>query len=553
MTIRVTNGTGTVRDVTLEHPVALVGRHRKCDVRLPREPVSTRHALLLPFGDRVFLMDLCGSTGVMWPDGAHGSGWLASGRSARIGDDLLQSADGSQLQGSLPPDPTHAIIPGTPPPPAVELTFIAGSLQGTTYRLKRSVTLIGRAPSCKIRLRDDECISRIHACLVLSADGVVVCDTLSRHGIEVDGRRVRSAHLRQGQHLRIGPHVMRVTVGEETGASGVTPAADNARSACVDRVISCLKGLRNVHGAERQVRIQTLLDSGDITSWQARKIQMKDPARLIMDDRFLLQEPVGRGNMGTVYRAHDAKLDQTVAVKLPHREIREQTRRLARVRREVLISLELKHPQIVPLREFGSDMRFLVFEFISGLPMNRLIAERGPQDADAVVHWTAQIADALDYARTRGIIHRDVKPANVIVTDSGDAMLLDLGLACLSPNDGVWAGDDEVARAITRVGFTVGTAEFMSPEQSLDPRRVDSRSDIYSLGCTMYALLAGAPPFRARSPVELIRQHLEEPPPPIPGLSLSLSKILDKMLAKSQDQRFGDPGQLSRALRALRD
>ena len=553
--LRVRGQTGDSTAVPFRLPFLLLGRHPRCKVRLKHPDVSMRHAIAIRFAAATFLLDLDSRTGIHWMDESNHSGWLSDTDAATLAKFTVSSADTSSSNDLELPDPTREFVGAVDQIPDVTLTFIDGPLQGTEYRIKRTITLIGRGPKCKVRLRDDVDISQIHACFLLDERGLFLIDTLSRLGTSVDGQSVRHAELCEGQQVQIGKHRMQVArcrprlfknteAPADCGNHESTTGNDHPEYA----LVQSLRSLRDLPESERNDPVDELLSAGKISSWQSKKIRRKDPTRLILDKRFLMMEPVGRGGMGTVYRAFDLETGEAVALKTPETRVSNPERRFARFRREMSISSSLRHPHIVRMRDVGHDLRFLVFDFVKGKPLSRLIAEHGSQDPTFVAQWVSEVADALAYARQKGVIHRDIKPENIMITEQNSAMLLDLGLARLSEDFRIENGNGDDQVALTQVGFTVGTIDFMSPEQAAAADKTDSRSDIYSLGCTMYAALSGHPPFRARSPLEVARQHLQEPLPPIPDLQRDLARIVERALEKRPADRFQTPEELRDSL-----
>lgn len=531
--------------VPFPHRSILLGRHPGCLVRLNHPDVSLRHALAIDFRPGVFLLDLHSRTGIRWQSVCRSGGWLNAPGAARIAEFTVGVADSST--GRHPPDPTRGFLEDLEDIPEVELAFVDGPLAGTRYHLKRAITLIGRSPRCKVRLRDDADISQVHACLLLDEQGLHLIDTLSRCGTLVNGQPARHACLEEGQRVRIGKHVLEVIRCRRRGFGDIAvPDLDPVgRSLHPEReLVQSFRALRNLPEPERGAPVDRLLAAGRISPWQSRKIRTRNPTRLILDDRYLMMEPVGRGATSTVYRAFDLETDETVALKMPKTRDSDGVRRFARFRREISLSAMLRHPHIVAMRGTGRRERFLVFDFVRGKPLHRFLGRPCAQDPVPVVQWFAEMADALAYADAQGVIHRDIKPENIMITEENSAMLLDLGLACLSSG-----AENDVSPGLTRIGFAVGTPSYMSPEQAAGSSDIDCRADLYSLGCTIYAVLSGGPPFRTRNLVELARQHLTAPPPAIPELDGDLAHILDRALAKRPADRFQTPGELRDALR----
>ena len=262
---------------------------------------------------------------------------------------------------------------------------------------------------------------------------------------------------------------------------------------------------------------------------------------------------VADGGMGAVYRAVDTELRRTVALKVLFREVAQNATTLERFRREARHAARLNHPNIVALYECGHDpvrdLHYLVLEFVSGIDLRRYIETRGqlqPEEARIILK---QATKALCHAFEQGIVHRDIKPSNFLLARvSGRCVvkLTDMGLARKH-------NDDEYR--VTREGNTVGTIDYISPEQARNSASADFRSDIYSLGCTAYHMLAGQPPFPGGGLGERLVKHLQTPAPDVRQFNREVSAefwaILEKMLAKAPEDRFGTPHELLRALKAV--
>jgi len=265
-----------------------------------------------------------------------------------------------------------------------------------------------------------------------------------------------------------------------------------------------------------------------------------DAKRLRPGDKlghYELLEFVGGGGMGRVFRALDTKLDRHVAVKvLPCEQVADQET-LQRFRNEAKSAARLDHDNIARAYDLGEDrgLSYLVFEFVEGDTIRDLVDQRGPMSLAETLSYTLQVADALTHAAGRGIIHRDVKPSNILITNEGRAKLIDMGLARIqTPHD---SQDD-----LTATGVTLGTFDYISPEQARDPRVVDVRSDIYSLGCTFFYMLTGRPPFPEGTVLQKLLQHQGDEPPDIhefrPEMPEEVSGVLRKLLAKDPNRRY---------------
>jgi serine/threonine protein kinase len=258
---------------------------------------------------------------------------------------------------------------------------------------------------------------------------------------------------------------------------------------------------------------------------------------------YELQEFVGGGGMGAVFRALDTMLNRTVAVKVLSHDQSDDEETLRRFKNEAQSAARLDHENIGRVHYVGEDggWHYIVFEFIEGINLREIVHERGPLSINDSVSYMLQLGDALAHASRRDVVHRDIKPSNVIVTPEGRAKLVDMGLARLHQVE--HANND-----LTASGVTLGTFDYISPEQARDPRSADVRSDLYSLGCTFYFMITGRPPFPEGTVLQKLLQHQsDEPVDPrffCPNLPDDLLRIMKRLLAKSPDDRYQDPGEL---------
>jgi eukaryotic-like serine/threonine-protein kinase len=263
-----------------------------------------------------------------------------------------------------------------------------------------------------------------------------------------------------------------------------------------------------------------------------------------------LEEYVGGGGMGTVYRGVDTRLDRTVAVKVLTASRLGDANSHGRFEMEARSAARLDHPNIARVHYVGEERghRYLVFEYIEGTNLRDLVYANGPFPLADALRYMLQIADALMHAWQREVVHRDIKPSNILVTPDGQAKLVDMGLARVEPAD---AAEHD----LTTSGVTLGTFDYMAPEQARDPRLADVRSDIYSLGCTFFFVLVGKPPFPEGSALQKLLQHQSGDPPNLaqlrPDVSESVAELVDTMLAKRPEDRFQNPAELLSALIAV--
>ncbi|HEY2155880.1 MAG TPA: protein kinase, partial [Isosphaeraceae bacterium] len=261
---------------------------------------------------------------------------------------------------------------------------------------------------------------------------------------------------------------------------------------------------------------------------------------------FALQEAIGAGGMGAVFRAHDDQLDRAVALKVLPPEHSRDPEAVGRFYQEGRAAARLDHENIARVYTIGQagPHHYIAFEFIEGMTIRQRVEAGGVLPVADAINYTLQIATALVHAAERGVVHRDVKPSNIIVTPQGRAKLVDMGLARRFERGG--------DAGLTQTGMTLGTFDYISPEQARDPRDVDVRSDLYSLGCTLYYMLAGRPPFPDGTVLQKLIQHQEEPPPDVraanPAVPADLASTVLKLMAKDRDRRYQSPEALVRDL-----
>ncbi len=253
--------------------------------------------------------------------------------------------------------------------------------------------------------------------------------------------------------------------------------------------------------------------------------------------------------MGAVYRALDTKLDRQIALKLLPSDQAADPEVVARFYQEGRSAARLDHENIARVHCIGQDgaYHYIAFEFIEGETLRQRAERAGAFSVNEAVHIALEIAQALVHASERGVVHRDIKPSNIIITSMGRAKLVDMGLARRFERDG--------DNGLTQSGMTLGTFDYISPEQARDPRDVDVRSDLYSLGCTLFQMLTGRPPFPGGTVLQKLIQHQEEAPPDVrslnPLIPVELANIIVKLMAKDRDRRYQTPEHLVRDLMAV--
>ncbi|MCB8919490.1 MAG: serine/threonine protein kinase [Ardenticatenaceae bacterium] len=265
--------------------------------------------------------------------------------------------------------------------------------------------------------------------------------------------------------------------------------------------------------------------------------------------RYQIEKLLGQGGMSAVYQATDPNLRRVVAVKLIHTHLSDDPSFVRRFEEEATTVAQLRHPNIIQIYDFNhdGDTYYIVFEFIPGETlhdrMKRLQAVGRRMDLNEVLSIATSVADALDYAHSRNLVHRDVKPANVMLNVHNQAILMDFGIVK------IMGGTQHTA-----TGATIGTARYMSPEQ-IRSANIDGRTDIYSLGVMLYEMLAGRAPFEADSAMTTMMMHVTDPVPDLrqfrPDLPAGLLAVVNRALAKDPNQRYRTAGEFVAALRAV--
>ncbi|MDX1416044.1 MAG: protein kinase, partial [Candidatus Promineifilaceae bacterium] len=265
--------------------------------------------------------------------------------------------------------------------------------------------------------------------------------------------------------------------------------------------------------------------------------------------RYQVQELLGQGGMSAVYKAFDPNLRRVVAVKIIHPHLSGDAQFVHRFEEEAAAVAKLRHPNLIQVYDFNNDgsTYYIVFEYVPGetiqARLKRLKAARRTMDVTVAVKTTAKVADGLQNAHKKGLIHRDIKPTNIILNVSGEPIVMDFGIAKML------GGTQHTA-----TGAVLGTARYMSPEQ-IQGELVDPRTDIYSLGVTLFEMLGGRPPFEANSAMSLMMMHVTDPVPDLSALRAEVSPelvaVVNKSLAKKPDDRYQTAAQMAAALRRI--
>ncbi|GAB3226685.1 hypothetical protein GCM10027447_17140 [Glycomyces halotolerans] len=260
--------------------------------------------------------------------------------------------------------------------------------------------------------------------------------------------------------------------------------------------------------------------------------------------RYRLDRHIASGGMGEVWRGFDEVLERPVAVKMLHRGPDEALRTGDRFAREAKILASLRGPGLVEVYDYGevgtTPMRYIVMELVEGRPLTAVLAEHGRLSPRRTLRYVAATAEALDIAHRSGVVHRDIKPGNLLVESGGGLRVVDFGISLI----------DSEARLTSPKGI-LGTLSYVSPEQ-LSGREVRGAADFYSLGAVAYECLTGAPPFTSDDPRGVIHRHLYEDPPPLPGdVPPAVSDIVMRCMRKNPTERFGSGAELAAACRAV--
>jgi len=341
-----------------------------------------------------------------------------------------------------------------------------------TYKLDRKVTYIGRKNTCDIAVEDTN-VSRHHARIINDSNDYLLVDTQSRNGTYVNGQKTSQTFLTDDDHIRIGTKEFRFFLDPE------------------------------------------------------------DKKPVFQLSKYEIIEKIGRGGMGIVYKARQKSMDRIVALKILHERLVNDSAFVDRFIREAQAAGKLSHPNIIHVHDVSKEKGFYYFsmEFVSGSTVTSRLMDKGHLPSNEVLDIVKQVAKALGYAHGNNLIHRDIKPDNIMITDDGEVKLADLGIA----------RNLKESSANIEKNTIYGTPLYMSPEQALG-MELDGRTDIYSLGATAFHIATGETPFEAEKAIDVLKKHINDPLPPPdsinPDIPDDICRLIEIMMAKEPEERF---------------
>jgi serine/threonine protein kinase/WD40 repeat protein len=321
---------------------------------------------------------------------------------------------------------------------------------------------------------------------------------------------------------------------------------------------SCCRTLEVVPADSFEERLRGAEEAAFATTTDGSSPTLSDPpgvpAELTDHPKYRVLALVGQGGMGAVYRAEHRKMDRTVALKVINPALLRNPSTVSRFHQEVKAAAKLSHPNIVTAHDAdqAGELHFLVMEFVEGTSLAEIAAQRGPLSVAEACGYAKQAALGLQHAHERGMVHRDIKPHNLMLTPDGVVKILDFGLARFAhAAEEAGAGEAPAASSLTTAGAVMGTADYIAPEQVADARAADTRADVYALGCTLFHLLAGRPPFPVGTNADKFKHHAETPLPVPEEWPAELKAVLRKLTAKKPAERYSTPTEVAAALEPL--
>lgn len=417
------------------------------------------------------------------------------------------------------------------------LVFVRGPESGETIAVPKGSRLtIGRSSKSGRKVRDTH-LSRVHFEIDFTGPRALMRDLHSRNGTFVNGKKTREQALQDYDRVLAGEQSWDVTY-----VHNLTDLEDDA-----EETMSFLDQLKPCVACGREITLATFAD-GDVPEHKGDYLCPDCSIVMSFETKdfhgFEVLKRLGAGSAGLVFLARQVVLDRVVALKVLRRKQKISKRTEERFIREAATISKLDHPHVVKVFDASPFPKgyFIVMEYFEAVDLQSLVEERGAPSVPVAVSIGLQMCKALDYAGREGIVHRDVKPANILYrADTGIAKLTDFGLA---KRMGISAG--------TRDGEGVGTPCYMPPEQVNNARNVDNRADIYSLGASLYHLLTGRYPIIANNLQEFVQGILEKDPPPIerfnPRVPTSICEIVRKAMHKKPERRYQTGEEMFKAL-----
>jgi pSer/pThr/pTyr-binding forkhead associated (FHA) protein len=492
------------------------------DGRLGDDPeISRRHARFArDAGGQLTIEDL-GSANGTFVNGQRidGPRVLGPGDLIRMGQTVLQVTEAASSA-------THQVPPAAEPPaePGEELLITAGANPGRRLALGDEF-VIGRAVKGEGRLGEDRELSRQHARFARDASGRLTIEDLgSANGTFVNGERVRERQLlKVGDSIRVGRTILQLTDARQAAAPPAPAPAPPAPAAAPPAAAPPPPAPAPPPPAPPGTEVADL-----------------EPGTVIAGCR--VEEVIAHGDMGVVYRAEELALQREVALKLilPEHSAEERYRR--RFQRESLVAAAIDHPNVIPILDAGDEngVLYITMRLVEGTDLRSLISGQGRLDPLKAARIIRQIGAALDAAHSRGLIHRDVKPPNVLLARNDHVYLTDFGLGKRTDEEG----------GMTHQASIVARADYVAPELILN-QRIDARADIYSLGCMLYETLTGEPPFARwqEGPAELAHLNAPRPSPRqvAPDLPPAFDEVVQRAMATDPGERYPSAGDLGEA------
>jgi Protein kinase domain/FHA domain len=466
---------------------------------------------------------------------------------------------------------SEATAPTSPPAPAL----VAGGRayarlayphpqRGTAYKdILRHTTLIGSSPDCHVRLLASE-IAPAHCAITLDNDVLRVRALRPNAGIRVNGYGVDISVLCHGDRLEIDPFTFRVETNLTFELSRTAPVIETRMDLApsVDTIPGSKKALEAAaesapppapsaaeDQAEKPVTIEflkKLMLQGVLTKFQTQWL-MDGRFDEFTIDEYRILDILGTGGMGWLYVGVNENTGEKAAVKVISKQM--ETDYLTRFKLEARAGMLLNHPNIVRTIKLGEtvEILYVALELVEGISLQELIARQESIPWPQAASLIAQAAQGLQHAHEKGMVHRDIKPGNLLVKKNGTVKVLDFGLALMEKDE------DEFTLAMIAGQGCVGTADYIAPEQTIDSFAVDPRADIYSLGCTLYCALTGSVPYPGESVSKKLRAHRTRNAVPIrqikPDIPQVIEDIVVKMMARKPSDRFATAGEVVAALK----